>query len=152
MEYSELKRAVRERTGAYTASVVLIEDKAAGTQLIQELIAEGLHTITRYQPQSDKITRMHAQTALVGNGSVHVPNAAPWLAEYPHELTAFPKSRHDNQVDSTAQIRDWFKQPMRQSGVFDYYRRLPEEAPGGTGRRFVSSAARRLGKGGRVLS
>jgi hypothetical protein len=29
---------------------VLIEDKASGTQLIQELIAEGLHAVTRYRP------------------------------------------------------------------------------------------------------
>jgi len=28
--------------------VVLIEDKASGTRLIQELVAEGLHTVTRY--------------------------------------------------------------------------------------------------------
>ena len=40
-------------------SVVLIEDKASGIQLIQELIGEGLHAVTRYQPQSDKIMRMH---------------------------------------------------------------------------------------------
>jgi hypothetical protein len=27
---------------------VLIEDKASGTQLIQELVAAGLHAVTRY--------------------------------------------------------------------------------------------------------
>jgi ribosomal protein S18 acetylase RimI-like enzyme len=36
-----------------------------GTQLIQELIREGLYAVTRYQPQSDKIMRMHAQTAMI---------------------------------------------------------------------------------------
>ena len=34
MEYPELKRAVREQCQAFAASVVLIEDKASGTQLI----------------------------------------------------------------------------------------------------------------------
>jgi phage terminase large subunit-like protein len=37
--------------------VALIEDKASGTQLIQELVQDGLHAVTRYQPQSDKIMR-----------------------------------------------------------------------------------------------
>jgi phage terminase large subunit-like protein len=58
MEYPELKRAVREQRDAFEASVVLIEDKASGTQLIQELVQEGLHAVTRYQPQSDKIVRI----------------------------------------------------------------------------------------------
>jgi phage terminase large subunit-like protein len=38
MEYPELKRAVYEQAQAFAASVVLIEDKASRTQLIQELI------------------------------------------------------------------------------------------------------------------
>ena len=54
MEYPELKRAVREQYARFRPSVVLIEDKASGTQLIQELVAEGLHAVNRYQPQSDK--------------------------------------------------------------------------------------------------
>ena len=72
-EYPELKRAVCQQCGAFEASVVLIEDKASGTQLIQELIAEGLHAVTRYQPQSDKVMRMQAQTAMIENGFVHLP-------------------------------------------------------------------------------
>ena len=99
MEYPELKRMVREQAQAFAANVVLIEDKASGTQLIQELVADGLHAVTRYQPQSDKVMRMHAQTAMIENGFVHLPKEAPWLAPYLHELAAFPKGRHDDQVD-----------------------------------------------------
>jgi len=47
MEYPELKRAVREQCAAFEASVVLIEDKASGIQLIQELIEQGLYAVTR---------------------------------------------------------------------------------------------------------
>ena len=43
LEYPALKRAVREQQTGYGATVVLIEDKASGTQLIQELITEGCH-------------------------------------------------------------------------------------------------------------
>jgi hypothetical protein len=38
MKYPELKRAVREQCAAFVANVVLIEGKALGTQLIQELV------------------------------------------------------------------------------------------------------------------
>jgi phage terminase large subunit-like protein len=48
MEYPELKRAVREQYERFRPSVVLIEDKASGTQLIQELVADGLYAVTRY--------------------------------------------------------------------------------------------------------
>jgi predicted phage terminase large subunit-like protein len=130
MEYPELKRIVREQAQAFAANVVLIEDKASGTQLIQELVADGLHAVTRYQPQSDKVMRMHAQTAMIENGFVHLPKEAPWLAPYLHELAAFPKGRHDDQVDSTAQMLDWFKRgsgPSSNAGIFELYRRRAEE-------------------------
>jgi hypothetical protein len=41
LEYPVLKRAVREHQMLFGATVVLIEDKASGTQLIQELITDG---------------------------------------------------------------------------------------------------------------
>ena len=87
--YPELKRVVCEQCEAFEVSVALIEDKAAGTQLIQELIYEGLHAVTRYEPQSGKIMRMHAQTTMIENGFVYLPKEAP--AAYLRELAAFPK-------------------------------------------------------------
>ena len=102
LEYPALKRAVCEQQSLFGASVVLIEDKASGTQLIQDLIADGCHGVTRYQPTGDKTMRLHAQTAVIENGFVHIPETAPWLAEYLHELTVFPNGKHDDQADSTA--------------------------------------------------
>src|SRR6516162_1963408 len=55
LEYPALKRAVRDQQNLYGVTTVLIEDKASGTQLIQELIADGCHGVTRYQPTTDKI-------------------------------------------------------------------------------------------------
>jgi hypothetical protein len=37
--------------------VVLIKNKAWGTQVSRRLIADGCHGVTRYQPTSDKIMR-----------------------------------------------------------------------------------------------
>jgi len=127
LEYPALKRAVREQQNLYGATTVLIEDKASGTQLIQELIADGCHGVTRYQPDCDKIMRMHAQTAMIENGFVHIPESAPWLAEYLHEMTVFPNGKHDDQVDSTAQFLDWFKKPFPGQGIFEFYQREAEK-------------------------
>src|SRR5438876_5631320 len=127
LEYPALKRAVREQQNLFNATEVLIEDKASGTQLIQELIADGCHGVIRYQPTSDKAMRLHAQTAMIENGFVHIPESAPWLAEYLHEMTVFPNGKHDDQVDSTAQFLDWFKKPFRGQGIFEYYRRRAAE-------------------------
>jgi len=144
MEYPALKRAVRDQYALRRPSVVLIENKASGTQLIQELVADGLHAVTRYQPRQDKVMRsrrcqrqclsrqaklrfaesMHAQTAMIENGFVHLPKAAPWLSAYLHELTVFPNGRHDDQVDSTAQLLDWFKGgagPSSNAGIWHSY-------------------------------
>ena len=131
----ELNRAMREQAQVFHAAVVLIEDKASGTQLIQELIADGLHAVTRYRPRSDKIMRLHAQTAMIENGFVHLPERAPWLAPYLAELTAFPNARHDDQVNSTAQMLDWFKGAAREPGILGYYRMLAQEhrLPGSSG-------------------
>ncbi len=104
MEYPELKRAVCLQAEAFNASVVLIEDKASGTQLIQELVELGLHAVTRYQPQSDKVMRMHTQTAMIENGFLHLPKEAGWLPEYLYELSVFPNGKHDDRVDSTSQL------------------------------------------------
>ena len=65
---------------------------------------------------------MHAQTAMIENGFVHIPETAPWLAEYLHELTVFPNGKHDDQTDSTAQFLDWVKRPFPYQGLFEFMR------------------------------
>jgi predicted phage terminase large subunit-like protein len=127
MEYPELKRAVLAEYARVRPDVVLIEDRASGTQLIQELLAEGIHAVTRYRPQADKVMRMHAQTATIENGFVHLPEAAPWLAEYLHELAIFPYGRFDDQVDATAQFLDWCKGAAHEDGIYALYRMRYEE-------------------------
>jgi len=108
--YPDLKRAVREQADLFGPRTILIEDKASGTQLIQELVSEGIHAVKKYEPTMDKIMRMHSVTSTIENGFVHLPDQAAWLAEYLHELTSFPNGKYDDQADSTSQALDWFKQ------------------------------------------
>ena len=70
--------------------------------------------------------RLHAQTALIESGFVRIPEAAPWLAEYLHELTVFPRGKHDDQADSTAQFLDWYKKPGKDQGYIDWLREAAE--------------------------
>jgi predicted phage terminase large subunit-like protein len=95
----------------YKAKKILIEDKASGTQLLQDLKREGLSQVVAYTPPAgaDKIMRLHSQTAVFENGHVLLPKEAPWLAEYVRELTGFPGSRYADQVDSTTQALDYLQ-------------------------------------------
>ncbi len=131
--YPELKRAVREQADAFSPATILIEDKASGTQLIQELVSEGMHAIQKYEPTMDKIMRMHSVTSTIENGFVHLPDKPAWLGEYLHELTSFPKGKYDDQADSTSQALDWFKQQSMTAvyGVLDLYQRELEKIRAG---------------------
>jgi predicted phage terminase large subunit-like protein len=134
MEYPELKRAVRAQAEHFAANTVLIEDKASGTQLIQELLNdgllhEGLPVVTRYIPSMDKLMRLHSCSSVIENGFVYLPATADWLAPYLHELTTFPNGKHDDQADSTSQALDWFKQGHIGNGMGMYhFMRMQHEA------------------------
>jgi hypothetical protein len=58
------------------------------------------------------------------------------------QMTVFPKGKHDDQVDSTAQFLDWFKRPFPGQGFFENMRRL----------RSVSALARLLRAMAEVLA
>jgi predicted phage terminase large subunit-like protein len=120
--FPEVKRAVADQDQAFGPQVILIEDKASGTQLIQDLLASGLSKVTRYKPDGDKIMRLYSETATIENGFVWLPEEAHWLADYLSELAAFPMGRHDDQVDSTAQALAWPKRPST-TGMIDFWAR-----------------------------
>ena len=110
MDYPDLKRMLREQSERFRPTNILIEDKASGTQLIQELIGENIYGVTRYEPTMDKVMRLHSVTSTIENGFVYIPTEAVWLAAYLHELTTFPSGKYDDQTDSTSQALDWAKQ------------------------------------------
>ncbi|HEX4022164.1 MAG TPA: phage terminase large subunit [Acidobacteriaceae bacterium] len=124
LEYPDLKRAVRTQADVFSARNVLIEDKASGTQLIQELIREGFYPVTRYSITIDKIMRMHSVTSTIENGFVYLPEKAEWLAQYTHELTTFPKGKYNDQVDSTSQALDWIRNRNHCYGLLVYHQQI----------------------------
>jgi predicted phage terminase large subunit-like protein len=114
LDFPSLKRAVLDLKQLHKATLVLVEDKASGTQLIQELRA-GHFSIVKEAPamDGDKIMRLNSQTAKIEGGFVHFPEEAHWLETYLAELTSFPSSKYADQVDSTVFALAWSTSPGR---------------------------------------
>jgi predicted phage terminase large subunit-like protein len=123
LNYPDLKRKVRELAQLHRADTILIEDKASGTQLIQDLKEDRVFAVKPYSPPpgTDKIMRLYAQTAMFENGRVLLPRRASWLAGYVSELTSFPGSKHDDQVDATTQALHHMRE---NSSLLAMWRRL----------------------------
>jgi len=108
LEFPDLKRFVRELAALHRAQIVLIEDKASGSSLIQELRAEHFSLVQAAPAlDGDKVMRLRAQTAKIEGGFVLFPRQAHWLDTYLRELISFPNSKYDDQVDSTVFALAW---------------------------------------------
>jgi len=84
---------------------LLIEDSPISKGLIQSLEESSIN-VTAYQPETDKRSRLIAQSDLFAGGSVRIPKRAPWREDFTAELLAFP-GRHDDQVDALTQGLAW---------------------------------------------
>ena len=82
----------------------LIEDTANGPSVI-ETLAKAIPGIIAVTPEGGKIARANSTSYLWEAGNVYLPpdDFAPWVPLYIAELLAFPRGRHDDQVDSTSQ-------------------------------------------------
>lgn len=81
---------------------VVIEDKSAGSSLIQYLLLNTTIPVLPFNPKGDKEVRASAATPTVKAGKVHLPIGAPWVKGFISEHKKFPKVKHDDQVDTTS--------------------------------------------------
>lgn len=102
-EVPDLRRRIVELGRRWTVDQTIIEETDIGRAINQDLRRAGEYTTILHPVRIDKETRFLAQSARFEGGQVHVPDNAPWLAEWMSELLAFPNGRHDDQVDSTSQ-------------------------------------------------
>lgn len=105
VEFPDLKRMVVSLHASYGAHAVLVEDKASGQSLVQELQRDTMIPLIPIQKGAgdDKISLAFAVTPLIQSGRVYLPEGAPWLADYVASHAAFPNAAHDDDVDSTTQ-------------------------------------------------
>ena len=111
--YPDLKKMIIAHARKHLADSVIIENKGSGISLIDDLRhrgAAGDPMPISFDPESDKVTRMSAQSAQIEAGRVFLPRDAPWLSDFKTELLQFPYGRHDDQIDSLSQFLAWIKQ------------------------------------------
>ena len=100
MEFPELKKRTLEQWKEWEPDTVIIEAKASGMFLIQELRAMGV-PVQGFSPTKghDKISRLNACSDMFASGMVWAPNTA-WAEELIEEVASFPSGDHDDGVDS----------------------------------------------------
>ncbi|MBT5161266.1 MAG: phage terminase large subunit [Alphaproteobacteria bacterium] len=107
LNYPDLNKLIKSSALKHNADAVLIEDKASGEALIQDLQDEGEVRPIAIMPKGNKVTRMHTQTSMMAAGYVWVPRQASWLPDLKRELLQFPHSTYDDQMDSISQYLGW---------------------------------------------
>lgn len=130
VEFPELKRKCVELYELYKPNEILIEDKASGQSLIQELQRETRMPIKAVKVDTDKIARVHAITPLIEAGKVLLPIEEDWTKHLVAECEDFPDGEFDDVVDSVSQFLNHTKgvfrisnEPVIHFGLRDSYRR-----------------------------
>jgi predicted phage terminase large subunit-like protein len=105
MGFTATKESIRVLYAEFSPNAVLIEDKANGSAIIEELSREiaGVIAIT---PEGGKIARAWAASPSIESGSVYLPDE-PWSQEIVEEAASFPNAAHDDDVDALTQALNW---------------------------------------------
>lgn len=102
---STLYKKVYELKAKLKAKMVIIEKKASGISLIEEIrIKDQQRWLDYLSPSKGKVERTEQQSLKFEQGKVWLPTDAPWLSAYEAELFSFPHHSFDDQVDSTTQF------------------------------------------------
>ncbi|MDQ5871810.1 MAG: phage terminase large subunit [Acidobacteriota bacterium] len=107
VEFPELKRQVSRLATDWSPHAVLVEDKASGQSLVQELRAGSSLPVLAVKVTGDKVARAAAATPTVEAGRVYLPSGVSWLDDFLAELSSFPAGKHDDLVDTVTQFLNW---------------------------------------------
>lgn len=109
-EFPDLKRIAFSEYQYWDPETVLIESKAAGLPLTQELRSMGI-PVVNYTPSrgNDKFSRLNSVAPLFEAGLVWYPETS-WAEEVIEEIAAFPYGEHDDYADCASQALMRFRQ------------------------------------------
>ena len=109
-EFPELKDAAMRLYEEFEPDMVLIEQKASGTPLTQDLRKMGI-PVSGFTPGrgADKFSRMNACSPVFESGMVYAPETR-WAEEVIEECASFPNGEHDDLADSMTQAILRFRQ------------------------------------------
>lgn len=129
-EFPDLKRIAHEQYEYWQPDSVIIEAKASGQPLIDEMRRSGIF-VQDFSPGKgqDKIARLNAVSDMFASEQVWFPETR-WATDVVEELLAFPAGEHDDAVDALtlglARIRKGGLLPLhsdRHDNEFTYQRR-----------------------------
>jgi predicted phage terminase large subunit-like protein len=120
-DFPELKRVAVEQYKYWDPDTIIIEAKASGMPLTDELRQAGI-PVVNYSPGKgqDKITRVNTVAPILESGMVYVPETR-WAEELVEECAAFPFGDYDDLVDSTTQALLRYRQGGFIGLESDYY-------------------------------
>ena len=109
-DFPELKKIALEQYKYWEPETVIVEAKASGTPLTQELRQLGV-PVVNFSPSrgNDKHVRVNSVAPIFEAGKVYYPNER-WAEEMIEECAAFPYGEHDDLVDSMTQAVMRFRQ------------------------------------------
>lgn len=96
--YPQLKAKAKEQQKKYKPDRIIVENKASGQSLIQDLRANKI-PVFPFQPDRDKVARAHVVASVVERKRVWLPLKKKFAAELLQECLEFPKGAHDDAVD-----------------------------------------------------
>lgn len=103
--FSETCEQVQYLTKKWPKTIAkLVEDKANGPAIISHFERE-IPGMTPVEPYGDKVARAHEVEPYWTAGNVWLPHPriAPWIEAFINEMTKFPNSKYNDQVDSATQ-------------------------------------------------
>lgn len=101
--FGETCQAIRDASKLFpTCYRKLIEAKANGPAIVETLQHE-ISGIIAVEPEGGKESRANAVAPQIEAGNVYLPEGAGWLDDFIGEHAAFPKGKHDDDVDATSQ-------------------------------------------------
>ena len=110
MQFPELKATALKHYKEWEPDAFIVEKKAAGAPLIQELRRMGI-PVQETNPSrgNDKVVRLNAVADLFTSGTVWAPDTR-WAREVIEEVASFPNGENDDYVDTTSQALLRFRQ------------------------------------------
>jgi predicted phage terminase large subunit-like protein len=102
-DFPHLQQVALAHAERFKPTKVLVEDASVGIALAQVLRSKGRFRIEAVKVEHNKQMRFFIQLAKFEAGHVFFPRNAPFMPDLLAELLAFPRGKHDDQVDSLSQ-------------------------------------------------
>lgn len=103
-DYDQLRAVAFKLICKHPPTHIIIENKDVGRSLLQQLYAKLGNGVMPYNPTESKEERANIVLYTLQEGRVYLRKDASYLEEYLNEMTTFPNSIRNDQVDSTTQF------------------------------------------------